>query len=155
MRFKDHAQFAEGELLAQLLGQALRTKQQSEALADRLLPVPLHSRRLRQRGFNQSQQIAKQIEHQCQIPILNNACYRHRDTTTQRGLHLRERQRNLRDAFSIDARALPKLADKRIAIVDDVVTTSSTVNTLAKLFKDNGARTVHVYCLARVGKPNF
>jgi len=151
-RFKDNAQFTEGSLLASLL--ASRLAQQSHR-PHMLIPVPLHSRRLRQRGFNQSQLIATGIAAQCAISVRTDLCIRQRNTPSQRGLDRSLRRKNLLDAFHIPHRQQRELQNKHVALVDDVVTTTSTANNLASLLKSHGAQTVDVYCIARVESPNF
>jgi ComF family protein len=151
-RFKDGAQFTEGALLASLL--ASKVAQQPHR-PHMLIPVPLHSRRLRQRGFNQSQLIAAHIAAQCAVPVRGDVCARQRNTPSQRGLDRRLRRKNLLNAFHISAAYRNELQDQHVAIVDDVVTTTSTANILANLLKSHGARTVDVYCIARVDSPNF
>lgn len=154
-RFKDHAQFAEGELLSALLAELVHKHHSASPRPDYLIPVPLHPQRLRRRGFNQSVHIAKHIEDLCGVPLLSNACLRQHNTPMQRGLRQCERQKNLHHAFELAPQPKQTLKDKHIAIVDDVVTTCSTVNALAQLLKLNEAQRIDVYCLARVAKPAF
>lgn len=151
-RFKDSAQFTEGNLLASLLAAKLAQQAQRPHM---LIPVPLHSHRLRQRGFNQSQLIATCIAAQCAISVRTDLCVRKRNTPSQRGLDRSLRRKNLLNAFHIPPRHQDELQNKHVAIVDDVVTTTSTANILASLLKCHGAQTVDVYCIARVDGPNF
>ncbi|MDX1492408.1 MAG: phosphoribosyltransferase family protein [Pseudohongiellaceae bacterium] len=153
--FKDHAQFAQGQLLAQLLAQSIKEKNDADSSPSLLVSVPLHKSRIRKRGFNQSAIIAKTIASHCGITYASDLCSRRHNTPTQRGLDKSARQRNLKNAFSITPNNAQIIRDAHIAIVDDVVTTTSTVNALAQELKSAGARTVGVYCLARVDKPGF
>lgn len=131
---------------ARLLGQLM-----AEALSDlaerpgRLIPVPLHPKRYRERGFNQAAEIARGISRQLQIPVELNCCARTRATPPQTELPARERLRNLRKAFRIVT--IPQAS--HVAIVDDVVTTGTTVNELAKVLRAAGIERIDVWACAR------
>lgn len=111
---------------------------------DALLPVPLHSARLRERGFNQSLELARVLSKQIAVPILHGI-ERHRATATQTTLPADQREQNVRGAFRLHQ----PIAHRRIAIVDDVVTTGSTVNEIAKLLRSAGVEEIEVWCIAR------
>ena len=115
-----------------------------------LLPVPLHPIRLRQRGFNQAIELAQPIAKACQKPLLLNSIKRNRNTETQSDLSAKQRNKNLRGAFG----CIQPLRHKSIAIIDDVMTTGSTVNELAKTLKQNGVEYVEVWCVARANIKN-
>ena len=140
---KFHSNFASGRLLGELLVEAL--KAQDIDRPDLLLPVPLHLKRLRQRGFNQALELARPLSRAFSIPIGAECCVRIRDTRPQFELHSSERQRNIKQAFAIQG----PVAEKRIAIVDDVVTTGATVNEIARVLRWHGAQSVTVWCVAR------
>lgn len=123
----------------------------SSAPVDCLVPVPMQLSRLRQRGFNQAELIASSISRALSIPIDNKACKRIHTTNTQQLLNRRERKKNLQNAFEISATAL---VGKRIAIIDDVVTTGETANQLALAMLKAGALHCEVWCYARTGKPS-
>lgn len=110
-----------------------------------LMPVPLHRSRLRERGFNQAMELARPIAHRLRIPIHARICRRTRATTAQSGMPRQGRRSNVRNAFTVRG----PLPASHIAIVDDVMTTGSTVNELARLLKQNGAREVSVIVAAR------
>lgn len=112
---------------------------------DCLLPVPLHATRLRHRGFNQSVEIARVISKKQNIPIEIKAVMRHRITKTQTKLTAKERRINLKGAFSV----VRPLSYKHVLIIDDVVTTGSTVNELAALLKKSNVERVGVLSIAR------
>ena len=114
-------------------------------MPDCLLPVPLHLSRLRQRGFNQSIEIARVISKKLEIPIEYNAVVRQRSTISQTGLNAQQRRKNIKGAFSVVSR----LQHKHVLIIDDVVTTGSTVNELARLLKKNKVERVGVLSIAR------
>lgn len=132
-----------GRLLGLLLGRYLRAHPECHSFD--LLPVPLHPSRLRQRGFNQSAEIARWAARHAGLRVLRGAVIRRRKTVAQTGLSARERRRNLRGAF-VCRRALGK---RRIALIDDVMTTGSTVASLAAVVRAAGCARVEVWCCAR------
>lgn len=136
-----------GEMLFQLLSQKLLQGDNQLGLSkpDCLLPVPLHHSRLRQRGFNQSIELARVISKRFNIPIEYDAVRRNRSTTSQMGLDAKARRKNIKGAFSVKH----KLTAKHVLIIDDVMTTGSTVNELAKTLKRNGVKHVGVLSFAR------
>lgn len=114
---------------------------------DFLLALPLHPLRLRARGFNQSQLLAQRISTKLGIPILSPGCLRTRDTAPQSSLPWKERDKNMRHAFSLAPQI--EVAGKHIAIVDDVMTTGASVGELAATLKQAGATKVGVCVVAR------
>ena len=114
-------------------------------LPERIVPVPLHSRRLRQRGFNQAAELARAASKRFDIPLDVHSVVRRRDTVSQTGLDKTRRRSNIRGAFEI----LAPLQVDHVAIVDDVVTTQATVNELARLVKRAGVGRVDVWSVAR------
>lgn len=117
---------------------------------DLLLPMPLHPGRLKERGFNQSLEIAKPISRWLDIPLAADACQRTRDTPTQTGLKWKERRRNVRGAFACDL----DLSGKKIAILDDVMTTGATLNEISRVLKACGASEVSAWVVARTQHQN-
>lgn len=109
------------------------------------MPMPLHPGRLRERGFNQSLEIAKKISRWLDIPLSADACQRTRDTPSQAGLKWKERRRNVRGAFACDQ----DLSGKRIAVLDDVMTTGATLNEISRILKERGASEVSAWVVAR------
>ena len=140
---KFQARMHYGRLLGQLLVRGLR--EQGAPIPQVLLPVPLHPQRLRERGYNQSLEVARWVARGLGLNLDSETCTRPRATAAQSGLSLKERHRNMRGAFSV---ARPLEAD-RVAILDDVVTTGSTVTELAKVLKNAGAKRVDVWAVAR------
>jgi ComF family protein len=112
---------------------------------DAIVAMPLHPTRLRERGFNQSQLLAQRLAHQLQTPCLNDVCQRTRHTTPQTLLPWKERNKNVHNAFA----CATHLGGKRIAIIDDVMTTGASLNELAKVLKQAGANRVEAWVVAR------
>lgn len=113
-----------------------------------IVPVPLHIKRLRQRGFNQSLILARALAKKWQIPVNFSLLKRHKFTETQTGMNKTERKQNIKGAFEV--RDKENIAGKNIIIVDDVYTTGATVNECAKILIKAGAQKVTVLTLARV-----
>lgn len=113
---------------------------------DMLIPVPLHKRRLRWRGFNQAEILAKALD--LHIPILTDILIRRRYTAPQVSMKDQSaRQKNLIQAFCVtDASCVH---GKNILLIDDVMTTGTTLMECARTLKDAGAKTVHCLVLAR------
>jgi len=133
--------------LLRLLGQcsAITLRERNAQIPELLLPVPLHRSRLRERGYNQAQEVARILGRAFAIPVDARSCVRIRATVPQTGLEQKERRRNLRGAF----RVLNPLDGVHVAIVDDVVTTGSTVSELARVLLKSGAGRVDVWAVAR------
>lgn len=117
----------------------------SETTLDYLLPMPLHPARLAHRGFNQAAEIARRLSPRVGIPWLPDACQRVRNTPSQAGLDLKTRQRNLRGAFACNL----DLNGKRVALIDDVMTSGSSLNELARAVRKAGAAEIQAWVLAR------
>lgn len=151
-QFKFNAQLMYAPLFAGLwLDYLYRHPGQSHAqgeLPEALLPMPLHPARLRQRGFNQSLMLAAGLSRALQIPLSTRHCQRIRDTPHQMGKTARQRRRNIKGAFQFVNR--PRY--RHLAIVDDVVTTGSSVSELTRQLKRAGVQRVDVWSLARAGK---
>ena len=124
-------------LLQQMLG--------TDEKPDCILPVSLHSSRLRQRGFNQSIEISRVLAKKLDLPIEHSAIVRQRRTVAQTGLDAKQRQKNIKGAFSVAG----EINYKHVLIVDDVMTTGATVNELAKVLKTNKVERVGVLSIAR------
>jgi len=131
-----------------LAGQiAARVREEAERglldMPDALVPVPLHPKRLAERGFNQAEEIARFVGRDLGVPVQPEICRRTRHTKMQSRLSDEERRANVAGAF------LCSKAPKRPAIVDDVVTTGATVDALAAALSAAGAERLHVWAAAR------
>lgn len=116
--------------------------------ADFIFPVPLHTKRLRKRGYNQALLLARSFFDKEKNKIKNNILVRSRNTPSQTGLSGVERRKNLRNAFFVRDQKI--VSGKNILLVDDVFTTGTTVNECARVLIKAGARNVDVLTLARV-----
>lgn len=132
-----------GELLADYL--LARLDSGDVALPDLILPVPLHRRRMAQRGFNQATEIARPLANALQLPLCLDSCHRVRDTAEQTRLDALARLKNTRNAF----RASTEMAAMHVVVIDDVITTGSTVQSLAAALRGAGVREIQVWTVAR------
>jgi ComF family protein len=112
-----------------------------------LVPVPLHPRRLRERGFNQALLLARVLGRHRELAVAARALVRTRHTRAQPGLAAEERRRNLRDAFTVTSPATVR--GRNIVLVDDVLTTGATADACARSLLAAGAVRVDVYTLGR------
>ncbi len=142
-RFKFDGDLPIGRLLAELLADYLAAG--SSGKPDCIVPVPLHPVRLKERGFNQAAELARPVGRRLKIPVRLDVCKRVRATAVQSKLDAVERRKNLREAF-----AVKKSVDgKHVALLDDVITTGTTVDVLTRALKDAGAGRVSVWSVAR------
>jgi ComF family protein len=133
-----------GELaLAPLLAEMLRQRTSTDEGIDLVVPVPLSSQRLRERGYNQAAEIARRLRARAPLELF--LCERSRDTAAQAELPWSERRRNVRGAFRC-TRAIP---GGTVAVVDDVMTTGATLDEMAATLKQAGARRVVNWVVAR------
>ena len=112
-----------------------------------VVPVPLHPKRLRERGFNQALSLARFISRFHSIPLDRNKLVRARYTHTQVGLSEQKRKENVKGAFVVKKEK--NFRNKHILLVDDVYTSGSTVDECAQVLLNAGARTVQILTLAR------
>jgi ComF family protein len=139
---KFNAQYKNARLLGLLLAESLQANPQRP---DCIMPVPLHKARYRERGFNQSIEIARTVSKTLQIPVDVNVCVRHRNTPHQTTLTAKQRRTNIKNAFTVTK----PITAQHIAIVDDVMTTGATVHELAMVLKKAGVARVDVWVCAR------
>ncbi|ODN67963.1 ComF family protein [Methylophaga muralis] len=141
--FKFHQQLVFAQLFAKLL--AAKVNQRQQPLPEILIPIPLHPSRLRQRGYNQSAQLADALSQQLSIAVDKTNFIRRRNTTPQTGMSGKQRKRNVKQAFAV-AKPLPY---KHVALVDDVYTTGHTAAEASRCLQQNGVKTVEVWTIAR------
>ena len=120
---------------------------------DLALPVPLHAKRQRRRGFNQAALLAAELSKIFGIPVAADDCVRVRDTRPQTGLRAAERRKNVARAFHVPFPQ--RVKSRRVLLIDDVLTTGATANSCASALLDAGAEGVWVTTLARVHSGNI
>jgi ComF family protein len=106
---------------------------------------------MRQRGYNQAAMLARWLGSELQLPVDEKTIRRVKETPAQQGLDAKARKRNLRDAFALIEPH--RISGTHVALIDDVLTTGSTADMIARLLISAGASKVDVYCLARTPKP--
>lgn len=139
---KFNKQYENARLLGFLLANYLdKTAERPELI----IPVPLHKQRYKERGFNQSIEIAKTVSKILDIPLDSKSCIRQINTPHQIDLPAKKRHKNVKNAFLV----IKPIKVNHIVILDDVITTGSTVNELAKTLKKSGVNRVDVWGCAR------
>lgn len=147
--FKYQHKLTYGRLMARLLQQAIvhHYEERQQDLPELVIPLPLHRARQAQRGYNQAMELARPIARALGISLDHRTLMRQRATTSQQGLDARQRRRNLQGAFV--CHHPERLAGRHVALVDDVVTTGTTVNEASRTLLAAGAETVSIWCIAR------
>lgn len=146
--FKFRRQHTAGRILASLMCEWIRS--QATVVPDALVPVPLHALRLLRRSFNQSYEIAAHISRVFGLPLVATSLRRHRNTRAQSGLDRRARKRNVHGAFYWRGQQVPP---RHVALIDDVMTTGTTVTECARILKIAGCTRVDVWVAARAIPP--
>ncbi len=118
-----------------------------EPVPDLIAPIPLHPRRRRRRGYNQSELLARPLAEAVGVPFSATALRRTRHTPPQVGLGPEARAANVQGAFDATAQ---EVAGRAILLIDDVLTTGATMTAAAAALLAAGAASVSAYCLARV-----
>lgn len=141
--FKFHKNEVAGKILSQLMLRKLRHHYRTENKPQLILPIPLHKKRQQQRGYNQALEIARLLSQSLQIPLDYESCERLKATEPQSSLSAKQRQKNIKNAFS------ENIARKvsHVAVVDDVVTTGNTVREFCRQLP--AELQIDVWCLAR------
>jgi len=121
-------------------------KENESLLPDCFIPMPLHKKRLQSRGFNQALEITKPIANYFNIPIDKKSCVRIKNTKPQSELSALDREKNMKNAFQCHYQVPPK----HVSIIDDVITTGTTLITLIDLLKAQGVDSITVFCCATV-----
>ena len=142
-RAKYSGDIAAAAVLGRLLARRLSGLQ--AAHVDALMPVPLHPAREARRGYNQAHELARQVGRRLGLPVVSGPVERTRATPGQAGLDAATRRRNLQGAF-LQRAAWPY---RRVAIIDDVMTTGTTVEELARVLRQAGSEWIEVWVLAR------
>ena len=159
-QLKDRGRLDIARVLGELLAVELANFYQSETWPELVVPVPLHWWRHCRRGFNQATETAHHILSSptlqgleaSQRPVLaTRLCRRYRSSRSQRGLTATQRRDNLQDSF----RAHPSCAGRRVAVVDDVITTGATAEAVAGALAEAGCAEIHLWAIARTPTPRL
>jgi ComF family protein len=142
---KYNGKFGLGIFLGKLFAQRFRDKM-DELTIDVIIPVPLHHLKQAERGYNQSEYIAKGISSLTGIPTKSKLIRRIKFTETQTELSLLERKKNIHDAFKL--RGKQNLNDKNIILIDDVITTGATISECGRILKRAGAKKIFAGSIA-------
>ena len=138
-KFQDHfylSDYFADLILAYLPSEALHT--------ECLIPVPLHPKKLKKRGFHQTLLLAKALSKRLKIPVSTTYCQKIRDTPAQMALNRDERLFNLQDAFECSP-----FPYQHMTLIDDLTTTGSTLKTIARLFQQQGVTTIDAWAIAK------
>lgn len=127
------------------LGILMNESLPGDATYDLIVPVPLHSHRLRQRSYNQSLLLARELGRQRRLPVVADLLLKKEETVPQQELSARQRERNLTQVFTVQR----QLKGERVLLVDDVMTTGSTVRACSQTMLDAGAAEVRVAVAGR------
>jgi ComF family protein len=122
------------------------------ARPDVLVPVPLHTARLRERGYNQALELAKPLARALRIPLAEKMLSRTKATGAQANLDAKTRRKNLRGAFEFNESPGVAVAATHVVLIDDVMTTGATLRECARVLKRAGIARVDVWALARAPK---
>ena len=137
-----------GKTFGVLMAEYLLQHYQNDIFPECIIPLPLHEKRLKERGYNQALELARPISTLLKLPIDVFSCERIKATLPQANtLSVEERRKNVKNAFKL----LLPLPYKHIALVDDVMTTGSTVAACANALMQGGVRRVDIWCCARTG----
>lgn len=144
-QLKFHHKLHLSRLFGESLAQHINTSYQNKPLPTLLLPMPLHSSRLRERGFNQALEIARYLREILTIDIDYDSATRIRATQPQSSLPASQRQANVKNAFALTG----VITASHVAVVDDVITTGHTMNEFCKLLRKNKVVQIDVWACAR------
>lgn len=132
-------------ILGTLLAEKISSQYRNEKLPDIIVPVPLHKKRLYERGFNQAIELARPISKKLNIPIEFKRCKRVVNTAAQSSLPANQRSNNVKNAFVVHE----QLTYKHIALLDDVMTTGHTLIETSRALYSVGVKRIDVWCCAR------
>lgn len=152
-RLKFNHQLAHAAILSDLLYRYLTSARTDEKYAqtvmpDLIIPVPLHNKRLSQRGFNQATEITRSLSKKLQVPMCSDSVVRIRETRPQTELDAAKRRSNIKGSFELSGKGR-LWRYKHVVILDDVITTGATCNELAIVLKRSGVDKVGVWSIAR------
>lgn len=154
-QFKEQADVTTGKFLTTQLLSSIKYTYQNDPLPQRIMPVPMHWKKLLQRGFNQADIISQHLNKALKIKMIC-PIKKYTSTANQHQLNKRQRQHNLQNSFALTKKSHIALAGiEHIALIDDVITTGATANALAGILKKGGVKKVDVWALARTPSPTI
>lgn len=146
IQLKFRHQLSIAQTLGSLMAQAIETTwYKNKPLPDLIIPMPLHKTRLKERGFNQALEIGRPIAKAHALRLDIKGIERRKATAAQSGLSAQDRKKNISQAFA----ARRSYAGLSVAVLDDVITTGHTMTEFCKILKQNGAKSIDVWCCAR------
>ncbi len=149
-RLKFQFQLAIAPLMGKLIYQSIQKENRpADFFPDCVIGVPLGKRRLIERGFNQSHEIARTLAKLLEIELRADLVERNRDTEKQSTVSFQDRKKNVHNAFTVNDKATDFLSGKHIGIVDDVMTTGHTLEEIARVLKKSGVKQVTNFVFAR------
>ncbi len=149
MDLKFQQRLINAQILGELMAEAIQNHwYKNKTLPSLILPVPLHAKRLRERGYNQALELSRPIARALKIPIDVKSCLRIKQTEAQATLAADERAQNMKNAFRIQR----DLTGHHVAILDDVTTTGQTLMEFSQTVKEAGASQIDIWCCAKTLK---
>jgi ComF family protein len=145
-QLKFHRNLRNARLLSELFLEKLSMEEQI-SIPELIIPVPLHPKRLRERGFNQALELARPLAKQLGTKLDTRRCKRVRHTQAQSSIPAKQREQNLKRAFTYHGPAL-----HHAAIIDDVITTGHTVSELSKTLRQAGCQKIDIWTIARTSR---
>jgi ComF family protein len=139
LKYEQRTKF--GFELGKRLGEKLK-RENNFLSANFLIPIPLHKRKLRERGYNQSDFVAKGISSVTKIPVATKLLSREKYTQSQTHLTFQERQENVKEVFAVKEKFQKEVHNKSIILVDDVITTGATIFSAANSLRNSGVKNV-------------
>lgn len=137
-----------GHLMSDFINQYYKNHQ-DKCFPDLMIPLPLHDKKLKSRGFNQSLELARILKNRLKIPLYSDICVREVQTQVQASLNFEGRLKNVENAFKIVESKKNCVQNQRVVLVDDVMTTGTTLREVAKILKQAGAKEVVLWVIAR------
>ncbi len=144
-QLKFHQQLVMARMMGHYLAELLHTHYLTHRLPEAIIPIPLHRKRLQERGFNQALEIAKPIAKKLNLRLLRHAAFRIKATQPQSGLNKKQRKENIQQAFNISK----NFNAKHVLVVDDVITTSNTMTEFCNTLLNAKVARIEVACAAK------
>lgn len=114
---------------------------------DIIVPVPIHKRRKNERGYNQSELIARKLAKNLNLELVNDSLIKQKNTLPQSTLSKKQREENAKQVYKIQNK--PKIENKKVILLDDIYTTGATTKECSKVLRQNGAKEILVLTIAK------